>query len=371
MIQDQKYTKAILDNSPECIVLIGLNHEILAFNKTMQLVLRQYFNKEIQVGELYYPSYVVDSSKQLYTESFNKAIKGERVNVQQQTKGENFSAWFEYRVVPVFDDENKLFGVSLSAKNIDNEKTAEEEIKKLNEFLENKVRERTHELQQSNQELDAFNHTISHDLRQPITGVKHVLSSFSEKYATILDDKGKEGLQIMSEALEGMDLLVKELLNFSKWTKKELFKERVDMFKLINEICNEIKLGNGESTPDIIVNQVPEANCDPLLIKQVWMNLISNAIKYSSKKKDPIIEIFSYSNAGETVYVIRDNGIGFDMEHSEKLFLIFERLDKKREFDGSGIGLTIAHRIVNRHGGRIWAESEKHRGATFYFTLNP
>lgn len=314
---------------------------------------------------MYYPTYVVKGNQKLYLESFNKAIKGESVVAQNQTEGEDFSIWFEYKVLPVYDEDGNLFAVSLSAKNIDKEKKAELEIKRLNESLEIKVKERTKELLEINCNLDAFNYSISHDLQQPLVGIKLVLESIQRKYK---EELGNE-LQTVINSTNEMSSLIKGLLNLSKISKKELSKKNVKMHNLVKQVCEDLKLSNRENAFEIIINNIPDAYCDPLLVKQVWTNLISNAIKYSRGSEKPIIEISSKNINNKTIYLVKDNGVGFKMEYAKKMFVLFGRLHKNKGYEGSGIGLTIVHRIINRHGGRIWAEAQENKEATFYFAL--
>jgi two-component system sensor histidine kinase/response regulator len=203
----------------------------------------------------------------------------------------------------------------------------------------------------------------------PLVGIKNILSSFVLSHQSILDEKAKNDLRTITNALDETNLLVRDLLHFSKLTKIELSKKKVNMFNLVKKVCNEIKLGNENNAFEIILNELPDANCDPILVKQVWVNLISNAIKYSSKKKQPKIEISAMNIHGKTVYSVKDNGVDFNMKYADKLFVIFGRLDKKREFEGTGIGLTTVHRIISRHGGRVWVKAAENKGATFYFTL--
>jgi PAS domain S-box-containing protein len=370
MKQNQAYVKAILDHSPESIVLIGLNHEILAFNRTIRDILKQYHGKKIKLRELYYPTYVIDKNKKLYLDSFNKAIHGESVVVQNKTEGKDFSMWFEYRLLPVYDDKGKLYGVSLSAKNIDEQKKAEEEIKLLNESLEIKIKERTAKLLQTTIELEKFNHMVSHDLQQPLVGVNMILRSILDERKQKIGTRSRVRLQKSINSINDMSLLIKKLLELSKYSNIGFSKKRVKMNRLVEEICNDLILNKNTSNLKIVIKNLPDSIYDPILIRQVWMNLISNAIKYSSRNKKALVEISCKKIKNENVFIVKDNGIGFDMKFAENLFVVFNRMSQDNSFEGTGVGLSIVHSIICQHGGRIWAEAEKNKGAAFYFTLN-
>jgi light-regulated signal transduction histidine kinase (bacteriophytochrome) len=166
-----------------------------------------------------------------------------------------------------------------------------------------------------------------------------------------------------------MGQLIDDLLNFSRMGREALYKAPVDLNHMVQSIISDLRKSDNIHTANIIINNLAPAYCDPALVKQVWINLISNAIKYSGKKSNPIIELGSEIIAEETIYYIRDNGAGFDMKFAKNLFTVFKRLHDRADYDGMGVGLALAQRIIKMHEGRIWAESEVDKGATFYFTL--
>jgi two-component system sensor histidine kinase/response regulator len=176
-------------------------------------------------------------------------------------------------------------------------------------------------------------------------------------------------LQIMNASTLRMSRLIRELLDFAKLGKVECHKESVKMDELVHEVIDEVRFNQHNNTAEITTVNIGDGCCDPNLIRQVWVNLISNAVKYSAKKEKPVIEIGSETLNGELTYYVRDNGAGFDMSHAQKLFSVFKRLHSDNDFEGTGVGLATAHRIVTRQGGRIWAEAKPNLGATFYFTL--
>jgi light-regulated signal transduction histidine kinase (bacteriophytochrome) len=246
---------------------------------------------------------------------------------------------------------------------------AENEIKALNESLEKKVEERTSELKEANKELEAFSYSVSHDMRNPLQIINGYASILMAKYKENLNTDAKDLLQKIKTSTKQMGQLIEDLLNFSRSGRQTLTITEVDMAGLVKGIVKDMEHVFTNSNVKVTIHNINNAWCDPNLIKQVWINLISNAIKYSGKKKQPLVEINSSGLNGETVFYVKDNGAGFSMEHANELFGVFKRLHEQTEFEGSGVGLAIVHRIISKHGGRIWAKAKEGEGATFYFTL--
>jgi light-regulated signal transduction histidine kinase (bacteriophytochrome) len=260
-------------------------------------------------------------------------------------------------------------GIVCNLKDISERKQSEAAIKELNKSLEIKITERTRELKEAIKDLEAFSYSVSHDLRSPlriISGYGKLLLSDHEQY---LNDEAREFVNIIIDNSKRMGQLIDDLLNFSRMGREALYKAPVDINHMVQSIISDLRKSDNTITPNIIISNLAPAYCDPALVKQVWINLISNAIKYSGKKSNPLIELGSEVRAEETIYFIRDNGAGFDMKFAKNLFTVFKRLHDRADYDGMGVGLALAHRIIKMHEGRIWAESEIDKGATFYFTL--
>jgi len=219
-----------------------------------------------------------------------------------------------------------------------------------------------------NKELEAFSYSVSHDLRSPL----RIIDGYSEllitDYTSTLDEEGNRLLGIIKANVRKMGRLIDDLLNFSRLGRKELIYQQVDMNKMVDTVIAELLVSN-EKKHSIDISPLEPAAGDSNLIRQVWINLISNAIKYSSETENPFIAISSAKSGNEIVYSVRDNGVGFNMQYADKLFGVFQRLHKVTEFEGTGVGLALVQRIVTRHGGRVWAEAEVNKGAVFYFSL--
>jgi len=245
-----------------------------------------------------------------------------------------------------------------------------EEITSFNQKLEQRVVDRTRELQVANKELEAFSYSVSHDLRAPLRSIHGYMNIFSEEYADRLDEEGQRLITIILTSGRKMGQLIDDLLEFSQLGRKELRKSKVPMGALASSAWNEhTESENGQRKADFVLHDIPSAIADAATMKQVWINLISNACKYSMNEKEPRVEVGSYLDGDDVVYFVKDNGAGFEMKYYNKLFGVFQRLHSEDEFQGTGVGLAIVHRIISKHGGSIWAESKINEGATFYFSL--
>lgn len=245
----------------------------------------------------------------------------------------------------------------------------EREIARLNEELEDRVQERTAELQEVNRDLEAFTYSVSHDLRAPLRVVDGYCGIISEDYADRLDDDGKGLLAAVRDNSRKMAKLIEDLLGFARTARQQVRLATVDMTQLARQAWADVSADVPSANARFTLGSLPPARGDPALLMQVWVNLIGNARKYSSKRPRPVIEVSAERRDGEVVYCVRDNGVGFDMRHYKQLFEVFQRLHPTADFQGSGIGLAIVQRIVARHGGRVWAESKVDEGASFFFSL--
>jgi light-regulated signal transduction histidine kinase (bacteriophytochrome) len=284
-------------------------------------------------------------------------------------KRDKSASWYHVRLAPISEKKGEVFGLCIVATDITKNKKAEAEIKQLNESLEKKVIERTAELEEANKELEAFTYSVSHDLLSPLRNIDSFIEILIEDYRNKLSDDGQYTLSVIKRNSTLMSRLIEDLLNFARFAKAPLRKQLVNMNTTVNEVIDELRFMTNKLAAKISLQDMHPGYCDPHLIKQVWVNLLSNAIKYSKNREKPEIEVGSIEEKDQIIYFIRDNGIGFDMQHADKLFGVFQRLHRTSEFEGTGVGLAIVHRIVTKHGGKIWAESKPNEGTVFYFTL--
>jgi signal transduction histidine kinase len=249
-----------------------------------------------------------------------------------------------------------------------------EALAQTNGQLEGKVREvteRTQQLEAANRELEAFSYTISHDLRAPLRAVSGFTAILLEEYGDAMAAEARGYLKRVKDSGDHMGHLVDDLLAFSRLGRQAMRTQRASIRRIVERSLEQLTAAREGRPVEVVIGELPEAECDPALLEQVFVNLLSNAFKYSRRREQARIEVGvlkTDANEGAT-YFVRDNGAGFDMEYASKLFGVFQRMHRSEDFEGTGVGLAIVQRIVERHGGRIWAEAKVEGGATFYFTL--
>lgn len=244
-----------------------------------------------------------------------------------------------------------------------------EEVRRLNAELEERVRQRTAQVEAINKELEAFTYSVSHDLRAPLRGMSGFARVLEEDYGDKLDDDGRRYLEIIKSNAAHMGQLIDDLLSLSRLGRQPLKATTIALDELSKEAFRDASADDRHRDIELTVDTLPECRGDASLLRQVLINLLSNAVKFTRHASPARIHVGSTSQNGEVVYFVRDNGAGFDMRYANKLFGVFQRLHGPEDFAGTGVGLAIVKRIVERHGGRIWAEGEPGKGATFYFTL--
>ncbi|MDB6064019.1 MAG: Multi-sensor signal transduction histidine kinase [Pedosphaera sp.] len=277
--------------------------------------------------------------------------------------------WLEDHAKAVCDSAGNVVGVSGIVMDITQRKQAESQIEKWSAELEGRVRERTAQLQASNKELEAFSYSVSHDLRAPLRSIKVFSQMVREDYNDKLDDQGRQYLGIIDEAGSHMGCLIDDLLHLSRVTRSEMCRQPVDLTAMAGQIINGLQQLEPNRSVHVVIAPALRANGDERLLHIALENLLNNAWKFTSKQPAPKIEVGSEIMDGQTVFFVRDNGAGFDMAFADKLFGVFQRLHSPDEFQGTGIGLATVQRIIQKHGGEIWARSAERKGATFYFTL--
>jgi len=263
----------------------------------------------------------------------------------------------------------------LEEKNIELQKALEKvqlahrEIVELNGSLARRVSERTAELEVANEELEAFAHSISHDLRAPLRAIDGFLHLFGETYVPLLPAEAGPKLERIHQITGRLDGLIDGLLTFSQFCRRPLHKRDASPMLMVKRVLEDLQAERAGRNVQISIADLPDCQADPILLHQVFMNLLSNALKYSRQRDPAVIEIGWREEKGQDVYFVQDNGVGFDMKYAKNLFGVFQRLHAAGDFEGAGVGLSIVQRIIQRHGGRVWAESARDRGAAFFFTL--
>jgi len=273
--------------------------------------------------------------------------------------------WLHTKKVPILDEHGLpayLLGIS---EDITERKRAEQELRALASALAL----RGEELEAANKELEAFSYSVSHDLRAPLRAIDGFSRMLLEDYGPKLEGEAQRLLSIVRKNTQAMGNLIDDLLIFSRLGRQPLRAQRVDMDAMVRSVAEDLRSTEPERTVAIEIGTLPDVSCDATLIRQVWVNLLGNAIKYTRPRDSALIEVTGTSRDGEVVYGVKDNGVGFDMRYAHKLFGVFQRLHLADQFEGTGVGLALVQRIVHRHGGRVWADSEIDRGSAFFFAL--
>lgn len=270
--------------------------------------------------------------------------------------------WVDTTIVPFLNEDGKPRQYVAIRADITERKAAEDKIRELNTELERRVVERT-------AELEAFSYSISHDLRAPLRAMGGFARMVHEDYADKLPPEAAHKLERIHVNAMKMGQLIDGLLNFSQLGRQPLNKCRVSPALIVSRVLEELQMERAGRNVEISTGVLPACQADPTLLQQVYMNLLSNALKYTRQRNPARIDIGSQNAGGHCTYFIRDNGAGFKMEFAHKLFGVFQRLHSADQFEGTGVGLAIVQRIIQRHGGRVWAEAQPEQGATFYFTL--
>ena len=295
---------------------------------------------------------------------FRRVFQGESFAIESVSSGFDIVT----RYVPLRNENNDVFAAMLVIFDVSDLKNAQRGMAELNASLEQKIKERTLELEIVNKELESFSYSVAHDLRTPLRAINGYATMLEEDYDPQLDDEGKTLIHKIEANARRMGTLIDDLLTFSKLGRKAIQKSLIDMNQITRGCLNDLKMDR-DWFKEITVGNLHPVMADSSLMKHVMINLLSNAIKYSSKQKEPHIEISSRQENECIIFSVADNGVGFDMEYADNLFGVFQRLHSDEEFEGTGVGLAIVQRIINRHLGKIWATSKVDEGATFYFSL--
>lgn len=299
-------------------------------------------------------------------QDFKKVLTGITITREAERSGYDIVS----RYIPLMDEANNVYAIMTVAIDVTKLKNAQRNISELNRNLEEKIMVRTEQLKKTNDELEAFSYSVSHDLRAPLRGIIAFAKILEEEYSSKLDDEARRITSIIRDSTLKMGNLIDDLLAFSRMGKQGMAKVQVNTNIMVREIVNEQEQVNRQhNSISWNIHNLSDVHADTNTLRQVWINLISNAIKYTGNREHPHIEIGSYLDKGQVVFYIRDNGAGFDEEYKDKLFKVFQRLHDADEFEGTGIGLALVEKIISRHDGKVWAEGKEDEGACFYFSL--
>jgi two-component system sensor histidine kinase/response regulator len=306
---------------------------------------------------------VLRTKVSVFVESFKKTRELKRQTEQLREARNELEVRVQERTA-----ELAIANASLQAEVAERQRI-EEDIRKMNTELEQRVDERTCELALANQELEAFTYSVAHDLQAPLRNIESYAQMLQEDFAAGMPADAQQFLERIGARSRYMAQLVSDLLNLSRIGKQGLKFQETKIGLIVEELVTAIKQETKNRQIEWMIGELSSFACDPSLVKQVFANLLSNAVKYSKPRLEARIEIGQMTEDGETSIFVRDNGVGFDMQYADKLFGVFQRLHPAGEFEGTGVGLATAARIVRKHGGRIWAEGEEGKGAAFHFTL--
>jgi PAS domain S-box-containing protein len=358
---------ALIDNTSAVIYMRDLDGRYMVVNREYERLF--HLRREDIVGLTDHDLFPAEMADAFRANDLWAASKGGPVQMEEVAPGEDGPHTYITVKFPLLDGAGKAYAVAGISTDITDRKRAEEQVRQLNAELEQRVRDRTAELETAVRELDAFAYSVSHDLRAPLRSLHGFSQLLLEDCGGALDDDGRQYLERIQANVYRMGQLIDDLLRLSRATRTGLNRTRVDISALAREVIDQLRITEPDRQVEAIIGDALVTTGDSHLIQLALDNLLSNAWKFTSKREQAVISVGGIRRDGEQVFFVRDNGAGFDMRYADKLFDPLQRLHTVADFEGNGIGLAIVHRIVSRHGGRIWAESEPGKGAVFYFTF--
>jgi PAS domain S-box-containing protein len=362
--------QGLLESTDAPIFSVDAEFRYTSFNSAHAAAMKSLYGVEIRPGTSILSFLTEDAGDQAIRANLTRALRGESFTVELKARAPTLEdRWLELTHSPIRDAAGNLQGVAVFTKDVTERRRADEEIRRLNADLERRVATRTAQLTAANKELEAFAYSVSHDLRAPLRAIDGFSRLLAEDHAPHLPDVAQGYLRRIRDATRGMGQLIDGLLELSRLGRQELTRQIINSTGLVSHVIDELVTDRAGRQVEFVVGDLPTCRADPLLLKQVFVNLISNALKFTRLRATARIEVGSEEQGDQRVWFVRDNGVGFHMRHAGKLFGVFQRLHRKEDYEGTGVGLAIVQHIIQRHGGRIWAEAEPDGGAAFYFVL--
>jgi hypothetical protein len=358
---------ALLDNTSAVIYMRDLEGRYLLVNRQYERLFG--VRREEIVGLTDHDLFPAEIADDFRANDLAAAARAAPVSMEEIAPGEDGPHTYITVKFPLLDADGRPYAVAGISTDITDRKRAEDEVQRLNAELEERVRQRTAELEASTRELDAFAYSVSHDLRAPLRSLGGFSQLLLDDYGDRLDADGQDYLRRLQANVARMGQMIDDLLDLSRATRVELRRQRVDLSELARLIVAELREAEPGRRVEVAIADRVTGTGDPQLLRLMLENLLANAWKFTGRRSSARISVGGMWAGAEQVYFVRDNGAGFSMKYVDKLFNPFQRLHPSADFEGSGLGLAIVQRILRRHGGRIWVDSEPDRGATFYFTL--
>jgi len=350
-MENYNFLQAAIDSQSETLIFsIDRNYTYRVFNTALHSATSNAYGTDVKIGMNLLDSITKELDRNRAKANCDRALLGERHHTVEEY-GAIQSAVYETHYSPIHSPAGDVIGVSVLSSNVTARIMAEQQVKTLTK------------------ELESFTYTAAHDLRVPLRVINGYSKILSEDYRDVLDEEGKRLVGIIVTQATHMGRLIDDLLAFAHLGRVAINRKVTNMRDVAQQAIDEQVMLYPDVQAKFTVGDLPRASCDPALIRMVFANLISNAVKFSAKSQLPVVDIGSIKEGSGVIYFVKDNGVGFNMEYSGKLFGLFQRLHKPGEYEGTGIGLAVVQRIVGRHGGRVWFESKPGMGATFYFTL--